>query len=206
MNPSGHLPFTIPVSYDKNPVQTEKQYPGILRNGTIDGMPVLDMEYTEGIYVGYRWYDKNGGVLFPFGYGLSYTTFEYGEPRIDKKSMMEGGTVTVTVPVTNTGSVGGAEVVQLYIADVEASVDRPAKELKGFAKVTLEPGQKADVSFTIDKDALSFFDAEKHAWVAEKGVFQALVAASAEDVKGCVEFELKWEMLPRSYSLIEPGL
>ena len=105
--------------------------------------------------------------------------------------MTEAGTVTVTVPVTNTGSVAGAEVVQLYIADVEASVDRPAKELKGFAKVCLEPGQKADVSFTIDKEALSFFDAEKHAWVAEKGVFQALVAASAADIKGTVEFELK---------------
>ena len=191
VNPSGHLPFTIPVSYADNPVQTEKQYPGILRDGTIDGMPVLDMEYTEGIYVGYRWYDLHGGVLFPFGYGLSYTTFEFGEPKIDRKSMKENGTVTVTVPVTNTGSVAGAEVVQLYIADVEASVGRPAKELKGFAKVCLEPGQKADVSFTIDKEALSFFDADKHAWVAEKGTFRALVAASAQDVKGSVEFELK---------------
>jgi beta-glucosidase len=191
VNPSGRLPFTFPVSYDKNPVQTEKQYPGILRDGTIDGMPVLDMEYTEGIYVGYRWYDLHGGVLFPFGYGLSYTTFEYGEPRLSKKSMKEDGSVTVTVPVKNTGSVAGSEVVQLYIADVEASVGRPAKELKGFAKVALEPGQKADVSFTIDKDALSFFDADKHAWVAEKGVFRALVAASAQDVRGTVEFELK---------------
>ena len=191
VNPSGHLPFTIPVSYADNPVQTEKQYPGIRRDSMIDGMPVLDMEYTEGIYVGYRWYDKNGGVLFPFGYGLSYTTFEFGEPRIDRKSMKENGTVTVTVPVTNTGAVAGSEVVQLYIADVEASVDRPMKELMGFAKVALEPGQKADVSFTIGKDALSFFDAEKHAWVAEKGIFRAIVAASAADVKGTVEFELK---------------
>ena len=191
VNPSGHLPFTIPVSYADNPVQTEKQYPGIRRDSMIDGMPILDMEYTEGIYVGYRWYDKNGGVLFPFGYGLSYTTFEFGEPRIDRKSMKENGTVTVTVPVTNTGAVAGSEVVQLYIADVEASVDRPMKELKGFAKVALEPGQKADVSFTIGKDALSFFDAEKHAWVAEKGIFRAIVAASAADVKGTVEFELK---------------
>ena len=191
VNPSGHLPFTIPVSYADNPVRTEKQYPGILRGSTIDGMPVMDMEYTEGIFVGYRWYDKNGGVLFPFGYGLSYTTFEFGEPRIDRKSMKENGTVTVTVPVTNTGAVAGSEVVQLYIADVEASVDRPMKELKGFAKVALEPGQKADVSFTIGKDALSFFDAEKHAWVAEKGIFRAIVAASAADVKGTVEFELK---------------
>ena len=191
VNPSGHLPFTIPVSYADNPVRTEKQYPGILRGSTIDGMPVMDMEYTEGIYVGYRWYDKNGGVLFPFGHGLSYTTFEFGEPRIDRKSMKENGTVTVTVPVTNTGAVAGSEVVQLYIADVEASVDRPMKELKGFAKVALEPGQKADVSFTIGKDALSFFDAEKHAWVAEKGIFRAIVAASAADVKGTVEFELK---------------
>ncbi len=191
VNPSGHLPFTIPVSYADNPVQTEKQYPGILRDGTIDGMPVLDMEYTEGIYVGYRWYDIHGGVLFPFGYGLSYTTFAFGEPKIDRKSMKENGTVTVTVPVKNTGAVAGAEVVQLYIADEEASVGRPAKELKGFAKVCLEPGQKADVSFTIDKEALSFFDADKHAWVAEKGTFRALVAASAQDVKGSVEFELK---------------
>ena len=191
VNPSGHLPFSIPVSYDKNPVQTEKQYPGILRGTTIDGMPVLDMEYTEGIYVGYRWYDLHGGVLFPFGHGLSYTTFAYGEPRVDKKSMTEKGTVTVTVPVTNTGDRAGAEVVQLYVADVESSVGRPAKELKGFAKVSLEPGQKADVSFTIDRDALSFFDAEKHAWVAEKGVFRAIVAASAQDVRGTVEFELK---------------
>ncbi len=191
VNPSGHLPFSIPVSYDKNPVQTEAQYPGILRDGAIDGMPVLDMEYTEGIYVGYRWYDLHGGVLFPFGHGLSYTTFEYGEPGINRKSMSQDGTVTVTVPVRNTGSVAGAEVVQLYISDVEASLDRPVKELKGFAKVFLEPGEMADVSFTIDKEALSFFDAEKHEWVAEKGLFQALVAASAQDIKGTVEFELK---------------
>ena len=191
VNPSGHLPFSIPVSYDKNPVQTEAQYPGILRDGTIDGMPVLDMEYTEGIYVGYRWYDLHGGILFPFGHGLSYTTFEYGEPGINRKSMSQDGTVTVTVPVRNSGSVAGAEVVQLYISDMEASVDRPVKELKGFAKVFLEPGEMADVSFTIDKEALGFFDAEKHEWVAEKGLFQALVAASAQDIKGTVEFELK---------------
>ena len=191
VNPSGHLPFTIPVSYADNPVQTEAQYPGILRDTMLDGLPVLDMEYTEGIYVGYRWYDLHGGVLFPFGHGLSYTTFEFGEPTLSKKSMKEDGTVTVTVPVKNTGSVAGSEVVQLYIADVEASVGRPAKELKGFAKVALEPGQKADVAFTIDKDALSFFDAEKHAWVAEKGLFRALVAASAQDIRGTVEFELK---------------
>ena len=190
VNPSGHLPFSFPVSYADNPVQTDKQYPGILRDGTIDGMPVLDMEYTEGIYVGYRWYDLKGGVLFPFGHGLSYTTFEFGEPRLSKKMMKEGSTVTVTVAVKNTGNVAGAEVVQLYIADPEASVDRPLKELKGFAKVYLEPGQTADVSFTIDKDALSFFDAAKHAWTAEKGLFKALVAASAQDIRGSVEFEL----------------
>ena len=99
--------------------------------------------------------------------------------------------MTVTVPVKNTGAVAGAEVVQLYIADEEASVDRPVKELKGFAKVFLEPGQTADVSFTIDKAALSFFDADRHEWVAEKGLFQALVAASAQDIRGTVEFALK---------------
>ena len=191
VNPSGHLPFTIPVSYDRNPVQTEAQYPGILRDTMFEGLPVLDMEYTEGIYVGYRWYDRNGGVLFPFGHGLSYTTFEFGEPRLDRKSMKENGSVTVTVPVRNTGKVAGSEVVQLYIADAESSVDRPDKELKGFAKVALEPGQQAEVSFAIDREALSFFDAAKHEWVAEKGIFRALVAASAQDVRGTVEFELK---------------
>ena len=191
VNPSGRLPFTIPVSYADNPVQTEAQYPGILRDSQIDGMQVLDMEYTEGIFVGYRWYDQHGGVLFPFGHGLTYTAFEYGEPRLDKKSMKENGTVKVTVPVKNVGECAGSEVVQLYIADVESSVIRPVKELKGFAKVALEPGQKADVSFTIDKEALSFFDADKHEWVAEKGLFRAIVAASAQDVKGTVEFELK---------------
>ena len=191
VNPSGRLPFTIPISYADNPVQTEAQYPGVPRDSTIDGMPILDMEYTEGIYVGYRWYDIHGGVLFPFGHGLSYTTFEYGDPHIDRHITTEDGSVEVTVPVTNTGRAAGSEVVQLYISDVEASVPRPMKELKGFAKVTLQPGETAVVTFTIDKDALSFFDARQHVWVAEKGSFRALIAASAKDVKGTVEFTLK---------------
>ena len=102
-----------------------------------------------------------------------------------------GKTLKIKVPVTNTGKVAGAEVVQLYIHDVEASVDRPVKELKGFDKVYLEPGQTKTVEFVIDRDALSFFDAEKHEWVAEPGEFKALIAASSEDIRGEVSFRLK---------------
>ena len=147
------------------------------------------MYYDEGIYVGYRWYDaKEIQPLFPFGYGLSYTSFEYGKPVLSSRKM--GKSLTIKVPVTNTGKVAGAEVVQLYISDVESSVDRPVKELKGFDKIYLEPGQTGTVSFTIGRDALSFFDAEKHEWVAEPGKFKALIAASAADIRQEAEFSL----------------
>ena len=184
VNPSGKLPFTFPVALEDGPIKTERQYPGIQdENGK------WHVYYDEGIYVGYRWYDsKEVKPLFPFGYGLSYTTFEYGKPVLSTKRM--GKSLTIKVPVTNTGKVAGAEVVQLYISDVEASVDRPVKELKGFDKIYLEPGQTGYVSFTIGRDALSFFDAEKHEWVAEPGTFKALIAASAADIRQEAEFSL----------------
>ena len=140
--------------------------------------------------MGYRWYDtKDIPVLFPFGYGLSYTTFEYGQMKASAKTVKDK--ISFSIPVTNTGKVAGAEVVQLYIQDVESSVDRPLKELKGFEKVWLEPGETKTVSFTIGKDALSFFDAEKHEWVAEPGEFKALIGASVADIRSEVSFELK---------------
>ena len=125
--------------------------------------------------------------MFPFGFGLSYTRFQYSDIVVVK----EGSEAVVTFKVTNVGQVAGAEVVQLYIHDVEASVDRPLKELKGFDKVYLEPGQTKTVEFVIDREALSFFDAEKHEWVAEPGEFKALIAASSEDIRGEVSFRLK---------------
>ena len=185
VNPSGKLPFTFPYVMSDGPVRTEEQYPGLPQDERF-----YQVYYSEGIYVGYRWYEANEiKPMFPFGYGLSYTTFEYGQPEASSKTM--GETLKIKVPVTNTGKVAGAEVVQLYIHDVEASVDRPVKELKGFDKVYLEPGQTKTVEFVIDREALSFFDADKHEWVAEPGEFKALVAASSEDVRGEVSFRLK---------------
>ena len=185
VNPSGKLPVTFPVALEDGPIKTERQYPGIQdENGN------WQVYYDEGIYVGYRWYDtKEIPVLFPFGYGLSYTTFEYGQAKASSGVIRDK--ITVRIPVTNTGKVAGAEVVQLYIQDVESSVDRPAKELKGFEKVWLQPGETKTVSFTIGKDALSFFDAEKHEWVAEPGEFKALVGASVADIRSEVSFKLK---------------
>ncbi|MBR6416863.1 MAG: glycoside hydrolase family 3 C-terminal domain-containing protein [Bacteroidales bacterium] len=192
VNPSGKLPFTFPVALEDGPLKTQEQYPGVPTGKTMGMFPITEETYSEGIFVGYRYFDtENVTPLFPFGYGLSYTTFEYGEPKADSSSMTKDGKITFTVPVTNTGSVAGAEVVQLYISDSEASVKRPEKELKGFGKVYLEPGQTAEVKMTIDSSALSFFDASSHSWVAESGEFTALIASSSRDVKGSVKFNLK---------------
>lgn len=188
VNPSGKLPFTYPVALEDGPVKTVEQYPGTWTAGE----PAPQQTYTEGIYVGYRWFEhKDIKPLFPFGYGLSYTTFEYGDVKLSSKSMKQNGTLKVSVPVKNTGKVAGAEVVQLYVADPECSVDRPVKELKGFAKLFLEPGETKTAEFELKAEDLSYFNAEKHQWVAEPGVFKVLVAASSADVRSEAEFSLK---------------
>ena len=188
VNPSGKLPFTFPAKLEDVPAHQLGEYPGNEKVGNI-----VNEKYNEGIFVGYRWTDKQKKVkpLFPFGYGLSYTTFEYGKPVADKKTMSADDTITFTVSVKNTGTREGQEVVQLYISDKKSSLPRPVKELKGFDKVKLAPGEEKTVSFTIAKDALSFFDDTKHEWVAEPGKFEAVIAASAADIKGVVPFELK---------------
>lgn len=188
-NPSGKLPFTFPVKLQDVAAHAMGEYPGVPRN---DGSGILDEKYNEGIYVGYRWHDtKKITPLFAFGHGLSYTTFKYGKVTADKKSMTADDEITFSVEVTNTGNRAGSEVVQLYISDKECTVDRPAKELKGFDKVSLAPGEVKTVKFTIKKDALSYFDADAHKWVAEPGVFTAHVAAASDDVRTSVDFELK---------------
>ena len=188
VNPSGRLPFSIPFKYEDGPIKTEAQYPGI----KAEDDEFWQTHYSEGVYVGYRWYaTQEIPVQFPFGHGLSYTAFEYSNAKAAKSSMTAAGTLKVSVEVANTGSVDGAEVVQLYIADPEASVDRPAKELKGFEKVFLKAGEKKTVTFEIDAEDLSYFDAEKHEWVAEPGEFQALLGSSSEDIKAMVSFQLK---------------
>ena len=188
VNPSGRLPFSVPFRYEDGPIKTEAQYPGI----KAEGDEFWQTHYSEGVYVGYRWYaTQEIPVQFPFGHGLSYTTFEYSNAKAAKASMKANGTLEISVDVENTGSVDGAEVVQLYIADPEASIDRPAKELKGFEKVWLKAGEKKTVTFEIDAEDLSYFDAEKHAWVAEPGEFQVLLGSSSEDIKAMVSFQLK---------------
>lgn len=188
VNPSGKLPFTFPVALADGPISSESQYPGIKR----EGEKVYDEYYTEGIYVGYRWYEsRNVPVLFPFGHGLSYTEFEYGEAKLSASALAEGRTLEVSVPVKNVGKMAGAEVVQLYVSDPECSVDRPVKELKGFGKLYLEPGETGVLKFTLGTDDLAFFDAGKHEWVAEPGVYRVLVGASSADIRAEAEFELR---------------
>lgn len=147
--------------------------------------------YNEDILVGYRWFDtKKQPVVFPFGYGLSYTTFAYGKATASAKSINADGTITVSISVRNTGNVAGKEVVQLYIGDDKASVIRPAKELKAFRKVSLNPGEEKVVEFTITTDDLKFFDETKHEWVAEPGTFKAYIGSSSRDIKQTVPFSL----------------
>lgn len=186
VNPSGKLPFTFPARLEDVPAHSLGQY------SAVRSKDVTKIQYSEGIFVGYRWTDRQKKVqpLFSFGHGLSYTTFEYGKPVADKREMKTGEQITVTVPVKNTGNREGKEVVQLYIRDKKSSVERPVKELKGFCKVSLNPGEEKEVSFTIDRSALSYFDAGSHQWMAEPGAFEAIVAASATDIRGRVEFKL----------------
>ncbi len=188
-NPSGKLPFTFPVKLADVAAHAMGEYPGVPRN---DGSNIVDERYNEGIYVDYRWFDtKKIAPLFAFGHGLSYTTFRYGKVTADKKTMTADGEITFSVDVTNTGKRAGKEVVQLYISDKKCSVDRPAKELKGFSKVELAPGETKTVKLSIKKDALSYFDAKAHEWVAEPGMFTAHIAAAADDIRTSVDFELK---------------
>lgn len=187
VNPSGKLPFTFPVKLEDNSAHALGEFVSERSD------EVIDVKYNESIFVGYRWADKQKKVkpLFAFGHGLSYTTFGYGKAVADKTEMTADEVLTVTVPVTNTGNREGAEVVQLYVSDLKSSLPRPVKELKGFKKVRLAPGETKEVSFTIAKDALSFYDDAKQQWVAEPGKFKAIIAASATDVKSEIGFMLK---------------
>jgi len=182
VNPSGHLPFTFPVALTDSPAHQEGMtFPN-------DGKTV----YEEGILVGYRWFDtKDIEPLFPFGHGLSYTTFEIGKAKASAGALRTGGSLQISVPVKNTGDRAGAEVVQLYISDDEASVLRPEKELKGFEKVYLEPGETKMVTFSVKEEDLRWFDADKHEWVNEPGSYTARIGSSAGAIATTVSFNLK---------------
>ena len=188
VNPSGKLPMTFPVALSDVGAHSVGDYPGTPRK---DGSDIVDCNYSEGIFVGYRWNDKNDiKPLFPFGHGLSYTSFKYGKPVISSDKMAADGKIIVRIPVTNVGDRTGAEVVQLYIRDLKSSLPRPVKELKDFKKVTLEPNRSAEVQFEITPDKLMFFDAEKHEWIAEAGDFIALIGSSSSDIRDSIKFKL----------------
>ena len=192
-NPSGKLPFTWGNSLKETGAHALNTYPGTWRQegGASTKGNIIDEEYKEGIYVGYRWTDKERiKPTFAFGHGLSYTQFALSNLRSDKAQMKQDGTITFTVNVKNTGKRAGAETVQLYIHDVKASVDRPQKELKGFQKVYLQPGESKDISITISKEALSFYDEASSSWKAETGKFEALVGNAADNLKLKKAFEL----------------
>ena len=179
VNPSGRLPDTFPVRYEDNPAFTN--YPG-------EAGKVL---YGEGIFVGYRYYDaKIIAPLFPFGHGLSYTAFKYSNLQVTPAAVKADGKINVSIDVKNTGKRQGKEVVQLYVSDKESKVARPPQELKAFRKVSPEPGETKTVKFTLDKEALSFWDEEEKAWVAEPGEFEILVGSSSRDIRARRTFEL----------------
>ena len=184
VNPSGKLPFSFPAKLTDCGAHAfdELSYPG----------DSIKQEYKEDILVGYRWHDtKKIPALFPFGHGLSYTTFTYGKPMASAKAMAADGMLTVTVAVKNTGSIAGKEIVQLYVGDDKCSVLRPVKELKHFAKVALAPGEEKNVTFTLTPDDLKFYDEASAAWKYEPGKFKAYVCASSADVRGVVPFEMQ---------------
>ncbi|MEW9052266.1 MAG: glycoside hydrolase family 3 C-terminal domain-containing protein [Neobacillus sp.] len=171
VNPSGKLAETFPQKLSHNP--SHLNFPG-------EGDKV---EYKEGIFVGYRYYDtKEIEPLFPFGFGLSYTSFDFTAISVDKKELTDEETVDVHVTVKNTGKVAGKEVVQLYVRDVETSVIRPVKELKGFEKVALEPGEETTVTFTLDKRAFAYYNVELKDWHVETGEFEILVGNSSTNI------------------------
>lgn len=187
VNPSGKLPFSFPKRLEDVGAHSVGEYPGSEKTGDY-----VNVHYKEGLLVGYRWFDtKQIDPLFPFGHGLSYTTFKYGKAVADQSAIKQGDQLKVTVPVTNVGKVEGQEVVQLYIADVKSYLPRPVKELKGFSKVRLAPGETCDVTFTIDGDDLSFFDDQEHKWVAEPGKFVLMIGSSSRDIRSKLIFKLE---------------
>jgi beta-glucosidase len=177
VNPSGKLPATFPKRWED--AAAYGNYPG--KDSAV--------KYAEGIYVGYRHFDAKGiEPLFPFGYGLSYTSFAYAGLKI-LKSKEKDSTWTAKCTVKNTGSRAGAEIVQLYISDINASVDRPPKDLKGFQKVFLKPGEQRELTFRIGSSALAFYDTASHGWKVEPGTFKVMIGASSRDIRQEATFD-----------------
>jgi beta-glucosidase len=195
VNPSGKLPITIEKEFKDSPAygyipEGESLYSGWNGDGE-KNHPIYDVQYKEGVFVGYRWYEsKKIEPLFNFGHGLSYTTFEYSNISASKDSFKVNDKITISVDIKNSGSIKGMETVQLYVQDEQSSVPRPVKELKGFQKVELEPGQSKTISIELDKKAFSFWNPETKDWYAEKGKFIIHVGSSSNDIRLQKELEL----------------
>jgi len=179
VTPSGKLPISIEAVPEDNPV-FENYHENVSRIRRPEVNPYSRVEYREGLFMGYRGYDRSGvQPLFPFGYGLSYTSFEYSDINITE----DGEEFVVTFNLTNVGRRSGAEVAQLYVTDEQCSLVRPVKELKGFEKVYLEPGQTKTVSIRLDEEAFRFYSPVKHDWVVEPGRFIVSVGSSSADIR-----------------------
>ena len=182
VNPSGKMPFTTPVSLDQSPAHALGNFPG--RD--------LKVNYEEDILVGYRWFDTKGlPVVYPFGYGLSYTTFNYSNLKTDKKTYDQADTIQATFTLTNTGDREGAEVAQLYVSDPVCSVMRPVKELKGFKKVFLKPGESRRITLDIPVSSLAFYSEAQSQFVVEPGEFILQLGASTSDIKQKISIDVK---------------
>ena len=195
VNPSGKLPETYPMVYTDTPAVNN--FPG----------NPASVEYRESVYIGYRYYDKaKKAVRYPFGFGLSYTTFEYSDIKLDKTAMNENDILTVSFRVKNTGDVAGYEIAQLYVADKESTIYRPEKELKAFKKVWLNPGEIKEISLTLNKRAFAFYNVNINDWCVESGDFEILVGASSADIKlsATVNVSGTTENIP-DYSAVAPA-
>ena len=196
VSPSGKLPFTMEKSFEDSPAHGynlvdgslwwPSKFPPNVKTHTID------VPYSEGVFVGYRWYEaKQKPINFPFGFGLSYTTFEISNMKVSATTISKEKPVTVSVTVKNTGKTAGAEVVQLYVHDDAASVERPYRELKGFQKVFLQPGESKTVTIPLDWKSLAFWDVKTHAWLAEPGAFTLLVGNSSRNEQCRAQIDYK---------------
>lgn len=185
VNPSGKLAETFPQKLTDTPAYD--YFPG----------GPMTVEYRESLYVGYRYYDTaHVDVLFPFGHGLSYTSFEYSALQLDQATLTDADTLTVSLTVQNTGAVAGKEIVQIYVRDVESTAFRPDKELKGFAKVALQPNESTTVSIQLEPRAFAYYDVAQRDWVIEAGTFEILVGASSRDIRLQTTIEMQSSQVP----------
>jgi beta-glucosidase len=173
VNPSGKLPFTFPASLDESPAHALNTFPG----------DNLTANYKEGILVGYRWFDtKKIDPLYCFGYGLSYTSFDYSLLKTGKKSYHKGENITASIKLKNTGKYGGKDIVQLYVSKVNPKVEKAEKELKAFKKVYVNAGNAAQVSLNFNVNDLAYFDVNAHKWIVEPGEYKILVGSSSRNI------------------------